>query len=312
MKTAGLAVLLALAPAARAAPGESGAAFLLIAPGARPAAMGGAFSGAADDAHAAWYNPAGLGFFERVEAAAGRESRFEGLTYDYAVLSVPVLAFGDAPRRRTAAGVAALSVYSLAASGIERRGLVESDAPGGTFGATDRAYALSYALAPGGDRGLSAGGSLKLISSTLDSARASALSADAGFLYKGEGWSAGGGGRNLMGSLGLGAQKDPLPRVLYAGAARRPRRELLVTADLTWPRDAGPGAAAGIEWTRSFTKDVSGALRGGLDLSRRDLGATAVLSLGGGLRWGAVEASFAWRPGGLLGDSLGYSLLARF
>ncbi len=309
------ALLLAalLAPsAALAAPGETGAAFLLIAPGARPAALGGAFAGAADDAHAAWYNPAGLGFLEKAEVAAGRESRFEGLRYDYAVVAAPLLAFTDAAKRRNAAGVAAVSVYSLSASGFERRGVVETDAPSGTFGATDRAYAASYGYAPGGERGIAFGATLKSVSLALDTARGSAFSADLGFLYKGERWSAGGGGRNLTGSIGLGSTKDPLPRVFYAGAAYQAGRELRLTADASKPRDAGLGLAAGAEWTRAFTKDVAGSLRGGVDLSRRDLGALATASLGGGLRWGAVEASVAWRPGGVLGDAFSWSLAARF
>src|SRR5207302_10246043 len=40
--------------------GTSGAAFLKIGPGARPAAMGEAFTGVADDIHAIYWNPAGL------------------------------------------------------------------------------------------------------------------------------------------------------------------------------------------------------------------------------------------------------------
>ncbi|MDX6770275.1 MAG: hypothetical protein SF051_12140 [Elusimicrobiota bacterium] len=306
-----LAALLAPAPAL-AAPGESAAPFLLIAPGARPAALGGAFGAVADDAHAAWYNPAGLGFLEKSEVAAGRESRFAGTRYDYAVVAAPLLAFTDAPRRRNAAGVAALSLYSLAASGIERRGLVESDAPSGSFGATDRAYAASYGWAPGGQRGAAFGGTVKSVQTTLDSARASAFTADLGFLYKGERWSVGGGGRNLVGAIGYGGAKDPLPRVLFAGAAARLGRELRVSADASMPRDAGLGLAAGAEWTREFGKTLAGSLRAGADLSRRDLGALAVLSLGGGVRWGPAEVSAAWRPGGELGDAFSWSLSARF
>lgn len=307
-----LAALAGLAPAASAAPGEAAASFLLIAPGARQAAMGGAFAGAADDALAAYYNPAGLAFLERAEVAAGRENRFAGLRYDYAVVAAPVLAFGDAPARRNAAGVLALSLHSLAASGIERRGVVETDAPSGSFGAVDRAYALSYAWAPGGTRGLAVGASLKRVASALDTARASASTADLGLLWREERWSAGAGGRNLVGKLGLGSVEDPLPRVLYAGLAHRPRASWLLTADLVKPADGSLSPAAGAEWTRAFSKDISGALRGGVDLSRRELGALSVLSLGGGIRWGAVEASLAWRPGGVLGDSFTYSLSARF
>lgn len=302
-----LALLLAPALAA-AAPGETAAPFLLIPPGARQAAMGGAGGGAADDALAAYYNPAGLGFLERTELSAGRENRFGGLRYDYAALAVPVLAFGDAPARRNARGVLGVSLYSLSATGIERRGVVETDAPTGSFGATDRAYALSYAWSPGGDPGLSFGASLKRVNSALDSARASANTADLGVLYRNERWGAGAGVRNAMGSIGLGTVKDPLPRVLYAGAALRPRKDLLLAADVENPAALRLGA----EWTREFTKELSGALRAGADTTRKDLGAMAVLSLGGGLRWGAVEADLAWRPGGLLGDGFSWSLSARF
>lgn len=302
------AVLLALASVAESAPGESAAPFLLIAPGGRQGGMGGAAAGAADDAMAAYYNPAGLAYLEKAEVAAGRENRFAGLRYDYAVVSAPVLAFGDAPARRNAAGVLALSLYSLAASGIERRGVVETDAASGSFGAADRAYALSYAYAPEGDKGFSGGVTLKRIASQLDSARASANTADVGALYKTERWSAGLAGRNLTGKLGLGSVRDPLPRVLAAGGAYRPRKDWLLAVDVEQPS----AFKAGAEWSRSLTKGMTGSLRGGVDSSRKDLGSLAVLSLGGGLRWGAVEASLAWRPGGLLGDSFTYSLSARF
>jgi hypothetical protein len=308
MRAALLAVLLALAPAAAAAPGETAAPFLLIAPGARQGAMGGAAAGAGGDALSAYYNPAGLGYLEKAEVAAGRENRFAGLRYDYAVVSAPVLAFGDAPARRSAAGVLALSLYSLAASGIERRGAVETDAASGSFGASDRAYALSYAYAPGGDGGWAAGVTLKRVSSQLDSARASANSADLGLMYRAERWSAGVAGRNMTGKLGLGSVKDPLPRVLAAGGAYRPRKDWLLALDVEQPS----AFKAGAEWSRGFAKDMAGSLRAGVDSSRKDLGSLAVLSLGGGIRWGAVEASLAWRPGGLLGDSFTYSLSARF
>lgn len=312
MRAARLAVLLLLAAAGRAAAaGESAAPFLLIAPGARQGAMGGAAAAAADDALAAWYNPAGLGFLRRAEVVAGRENRFAGLRYDYAVVSAPVLAFGDAPKARGAAGVLALSVYSLSAAGFERRGLVETDAPSGSFGLMDRAYALSYAYAPR-DAGLSAGLTLKRVSCALDAARASAVTADLGALYRGERWSAGAGGRNLAGTLALGSAKDPLPRVFFAGAAFRPRRALLLAADLSKPRDAGVSVSAGAEWTRELSQGIAGSLRSGVDSSRGGLGALAMLSLGGGLRWGSMETSLAWRPGGLLGDSFTYSLAAKF
>lgn len=49
--------------------------------GARPAALGGAFTGLADDAYALVYNPAGLAFLERASAHALVESRFGKAVY---------------------------------------------------------------------------------------------------------------------------------------------------------------------------------------------------------------------------------------
>ncbi len=49
--------------------------------GARPAALGGAFTGLADDAYALVYNPAALAFLERASAHALIESRFGRAVY---------------------------------------------------------------------------------------------------------------------------------------------------------------------------------------------------------------------------------------
>jgi len=93
--------------------GTAAGAFLRLAPGARGAAMGEALSGVADDAYAAWYNPAGLAFLERVEAAAAHESRFEGIAYDAALLAVPVLSWRDSPLRANVYGVTAAIRYDF-------------------------------------------------------------------------------------------------------------------------------------------------------------------------------------------------------
>src|SRR5687767_5725272 len=47
--------------------GTSGAAFLKIAPGARPVGMGEAFTGVADDIHSVYFNPAGLAMIHKPE-----------------------------------------------------------------------------------------------------------------------------------------------------------------------------------------------------------------------------------------------------
>lgn len=291
--------------------GASSGAFLRLAPGARGAAMGEALGGVADDAYAAWYNPAGLGFLERVEAAAAHEARFEGIAYNAALLAVPVLSWRDTPLRSNAYGVTALSVYSLSASGIERRGLVETDTPSGTFASSDRAYALSYGWnAPG--TGLALGGTAKFVDSALDTARATALTWDGGLLYKGDRASAGAGVRGFGGSLKYSMVADPLPTVYYAGGSYRPREGWLLAAQLDMPKQDTPSLGFGLERRWTPAPGLSAAVRGGYNTGRSDAGGLAGASLGFGIAWRAMEIDFAWSPSSALGDLFKYSLLFRF
>lgn len=291
--------------------GTAAGAFLRLAPGARGAAMGSALGGTADDAYAAWYNPAGLAFLERVEAAAARESRFEGISYDAAILAVPVLAWRDSPLRANAYGVTALSVYSLAAKGIERRGLVETDAPSGTFGASDRAYALSYGCNLSGTD-IAFGGSAKLVDSALDGARATALTWDGGVLYKAGDKSLGAGVRGFGGSLTYAAVADPLPTVFYAAGSYRPREGWLVAAQLDVPEEDGLALGLGVERRWTPAPGLNALARGGYNTAGSDAGGLAGLSLGFGVEWRAMQVDFAWSPSGALGDVFKYSLLFRF
>lgn len=311
-----LAVLLAAAAAGPCAAfgsrskGTAGAAFLTLTPGARASALGGAFGGVADDALAAHYNPAGLGFLTGIEAAAGREARFEGLDYDYAVLAVPVLSWTDKPRPASEWGTAAAAVYSLTAAGIQRRGVVETDAPTGTFAASNRAYAFSYGLELGS--GLSVGGAATFVDEALDSARGSALTGDAGALLRRGDWSFGGGARNAFGSLKLGSTADPLPAVLYAGAGWRPKAGWLLAAEYDQPRADAGGLAFGAERVLAVSPGLTAALRAGYRTDRTDAGTFGGVSTGFGIGWKGMDAEFSWAPGGTLGDVFQYSIRAKF
>ncbi len=299
------------AQAASSGKGTTAGAFLKLAPGARGAAMGESLAGVADDAYAAWYNPAGLGFLERVEAGAAHEARFAGISYDAAVLAVPVLSWRDSPLRANAYGTTALSVYSLSAGGIERRGLVETDAPSGTFSSSDRAYALSYGLAPdGGDWAI--GGTAKLVDSSLDTARATALAFDAGALWKGERASFGAGARNLAGRLRYGSVSDPLPAAFWIGGGWRPRPDVLISASLDAPREDAMGLGIGAERRWTPAPGLRAAVRGGYATARSDGGGAAGFSLGCGVTWRAMEFDFAWSPSSVMGDLFKYSILVRF
>ncbi|MBI3566161.1 MAG: hypothetical protein HY079_13260, partial [Elusimicrobia bacterium] len=238
------------------------------------------------------------------------ETRFEGPNYDYAVLTVPVVSWTDKGRRPTEWGVAALSVESLTATGIDRRGLTETDAPTGSFGAADRAFGLSYGREVGG--GLALGGTLKYVDSTLDSAHARAFTADAGALARRGAWSFGGGVRNAFGSLALGGAPDPLPTTLYAGAGWRPRAGWLVAAETDLPARDALSWGLGVERSAEVVRGVTAAGRLGFRTGRQDAGTLGGISVGFGVEWRGLDAGFSWSPGGVLGDVLQYSVRARF
>ncbi|OGR96193.1 MAG: hypothetical protein A2V88_02475, partial [Elusimicrobia bacterium RBG_16_66_12] len=278
---------------------------------ARASALGGAYAAVSDDSLATHYNPAGLGRLDRIEAAGGHEARFEGLNYDYAVLAVPVLAWTDKARRVSDYGTAAASVYSLSAGGIERRGAVETDAAAGTFKAADRAYALSYGVTVPAT-GLALGTSVKLVESSLDTARATALTADVGGLWRRGNWSAGAGIRNAFGRLSLGSSADPLPSVVYGAGSWQPRAEWLAVAEADMPRQDALVVALGLERSRSVAYGVTAAARAGWRSERIDAGGLAGVSFGFGVSWKGLDADFCWTAGGLLGDVMQYSVKARF
>jgi hypothetical protein len=291
--------------------GTSAAAFLKIEPGARPAAMGAAFSAVAGDAHAAYYNPAGLAAIKQVSASAMHEARFSDISYDFATLSVPLLSWVDTPLQRNAYGVMAVSFYSLAVGGLERRGATETDEPVDTFKAGDFAYALSYAYELP-DRGLALGGTAKFVDSTIDGTKARALAVDGGALYRL------GSGALALGWRHLGtAQKfrqaaDPLPLTYFMAGSWRFSERILGSAEFSLPRDDAPALAAGGEYRVAWSRSLSAAGRVGFNTGKLEPGGLSGLSAGMGLGYNGLDLDLAWLPAGELGDTFRYSLTIRF
>lgn len=315
MRTIHAAVLLSLLASKAGAwgvshQGTSGAQFLKIGPSARAAAMGEAYTALCEDAYAVYYNPAGLGFLKDTQAAAMHNAYFQDIRHDFGAIAVPLLAWTDSRRERNEFGTAAFGLTSLGVSGIERRGVVETDQPTDTFGASDFAYAFGYGfpLSPA----LSAGAAFKVIDQTLDSAHSTAFALDAGALYRKDKLSLAGGLRNMGTASTLGTGKDPLPFLLYGGTAWRFTEAWGASADLRLPRDQRVGLSFGTEYRRKFSEDLSGALRGGYNTSTTDAEGLTGVTFGAGAAYGGVEFDFAWVPFGDLGNTFKYSLQVRF
>src|SRR5262245_37558041 len=130
-----LALLAALGAPALAAgkAGTSGAAFLKIAPGARAAALGEAYTALADDSSAILWNPAGLARLKKAEVSATRAQWLQEGSHDFLAGAIP-----------TQYGSFALSIVSLSIPDIQKRAADTADADG-TFDSRDTAYSAGYA-----------------------------------------------------------------------------------------------------------------------------------------------------------------------
>ena len=290
--------------------GASGADFLRIGPGARPAAMGEAFSAVADDVHALYYNPAGLGAVSSWRMTGMHNEYFQGVGYDFFAVAAPLQTLWGSPSR-TLPGVVGLGVQSLSVSDLQRRGSSDSDQPTGAFGANDLAFTLAYAQHVGD--ALSLGASLKVIQQTLDDRHDGFFAADLGGQYQaGERWTFGAGMRHLGPSPHLGGPADPLPSLAYVGAAYRPQNGLLLCADAASTRAGRDILSSGLEYSHELAPDIHGALRLGYTTRNSDAGGMAGAAAGGGIGFRTMDVDFAWVPFGDLGDTYRFSLSLKF
>jgi hypothetical protein len=294
--------------------GTSGAQFLKLGAGARAGAMGDSFAAIADDASAAYYNPAGLAQLPDTQLGGAHTSYFQGVNYEVLNFTHPI-----AKEEEYARHTFAFSVYQLSINGIERRSNDTED-PTGKFGTSDAAYALSYAY--GASRRLSFGATGKYIAQTLDTYHSSAYALDAGVLYHmnpdaSRPLSLAATVRNAGSRVGyVSSQTDPLPTSLTGSASCAIVPKLLrVNLDLTKYRDENAFAALGGEFTHAFNDAASGAFRFGYSTERKDNpGSTVIngLSFGAGVSFRKAAFDFAWIPFGGLGDTFRYSLLIKF
>jgi len=149
-------------------PGTTGFPFLKLWVGARPVAMGSAYTAVADDANALFWNPAGLGMSESFQGTLMIMNLFQSVTYTGAGITTPL-------GRYFSAGIAG---SYLTASDIRRDNLGREDV---SFPISDFAIGPGLAIIP--RENLSLGGAIKLLGSRLDIYQSYAVSIDAGVIY---------------------------------------------------------------------------------------------------------------------------------
>lgn len=236
-RTAALSLfaLLFATVAAEAGVGTSGADFLLIPPGARPAALGEAFTAVADEGSGPAYNPAGISRNRRKRVTTGYTFYLEDSDYEYLSYIHP-LSDGKA---------VGVSFTGLQVIDIRR------DRDGnsmGSFTNSDLAVGLTYGQPVGPVR---VGGTAKFIHRSLDVYNASAYALDLGVqgdLFF-ENWIWGVAVTNLGNDLKFLSVGDPLPTTWRAGIGVWAfDHKLLALADLTHLRGTGNAWNLGLEW----------------------------------------------------------------
>lgn len=184
-----VAAFLAIA-AACPAPGHAAdkfaAEFLRIGVGARAQGMGGAFVSVADDASAAFWNPAGLVQLPQREAMAMHASQFAGvLSHNFGSVVLPL----EGGERRAAVGA---TVIWLSVDDIRLTDRLELDESGNPIYDPDKieiksAYDVGLLLTYSRELSerVSAGVNVKLIRQSLvDRGSSFGIGADIGFLYR--------------------------------------------------------------------------------------------------------------------------------
>jgi hypothetical protein len=280
--------------------GTSGAQFLKIGAGARPAAMGEAFVGIADDVNAVYYNPAGLAGLTATEFTAMRTQWFQDANYDFGAIALP-----------TDIGVFGISAATLKIEDFEKRAADEGF--DGNFDTLDAAYGLSYGRALT-DR-LSAGITMRYVTQKIDTASAQAWSTDLGILHRFENRpvSIGFAIRHLGQEVKFNEEGDPQPLTLDLGSGMKFFNErLLLGVNLKKPRDNGLQYGLGSEWNQPLTRDFRVAARAGYNSTGTDADGTTGISFGGGVGYRLFTLDFAWVPFGDLGNTMRYAVHLRF
>ena len=299
-----LAALLLL-PAGRivsaAGVGTTGAQFLKVGVGARPLAMGGAFSALADDANAINWNPGALAESKQKNVTASYNSLFQDQSQGFVGYANPL---------KDDMGTLGVGLNYLTVSKIEKRA-TDTETADSTFSNENFALSLSYARSEV-KKGLSLGGSIKFVRTALDSFSGNAVALDFGALYKTpvENLTTGVSVRNMGTKIG----PDPLPLTLKGGAAYKLfDRKLALAADIDWLAvDQRAYLGLGAEyWLQKIL-----AIRAGYQFGRGQdqLGNRTLLGvgLGLGLQLERFSLDYAFVPFGNLGDTHRMTVGMRF
>lgn len=290
---AAAAFALVAAAGAETRGGSSAGEFLRLPAGAREAAMGDAQTAGAEGLSALQHNPAGLAWAARGEVGAS----YQALTLDVgrgaAGLALP---WGE--RSGWGAGLSYLDYGRTTRTTISTAGGAVTASAGGAFGiGYDLAAGVSYGRRIG--EAWAWGVTARGISSRLDDASASAVAADVGLAWRPSGapYRLGAVVRNIGTRLRYDRTSEGLPLLVRVGGSCALLGDRVVLhADVEAARNERPAALVGVE---ARVIDAL-SLRAGYDgRIESDDG----LTVGLGVRHGALAIDYAYVPFGALGET---------
>lgn len=283
---------------------EEGAAFLRVLPGARPMALGGAYTAVADDLNSLGTNPSGLARLESRQAAFMHAELFAGNRYDFLGYAHPL----------KSAGTIGLGLQRLSYARFEGRGADRQTT--GSFSAADTAVSLAYSRRLGRRPEL-LGASLKYVESGLAEASARTLALDIGLMrpyaLKGQPLMLGAAVHNLGPGLRYQDEALELPLTVSLGASLRLAGAAMVSADVGHrPHSGGFFFGFGSEYALL----PAFALRAGYAVSPATpvagAGNFSGLGLGFGVKFMKASLDYSFSPYGELGSAQRVSLSTRF
>lgn len=285
--------------------GAASAAFLKLGVGARPVAMGSAFTGLADDVNAFTWNPAGLINASPKEFSFMHLEHFQNIRYDSLCYA-----------RNWNGTAAGFGFGYLSSDGIART-LIDDDAYYGWRG--DGYYGfrnstLFAAVSRELSDGHSAGLLLRWLSETIEEHTASGAAMDFGYLWAlGKGVSVGLAAQNIGGAMKFIEADERLPAVFRAGAGyKSPSGRLAAGLDFVFPTDYQPSVNIGGEYVAGNFLSIRAGWRF-KDMFRDDhLDEITGLSAGAGFAFFGYTLDYAFVPYGDLGYSHRISLGGRF
>lgn len=268
--------------------GTSSLNFLKLPVGSRQAALGRGGITYTDDALTLRYNPANLTEINQYNISGQHAEMFQGMNQEFVAFAMPW-------QRNWGFG-ASLDYFG---SGSIDRTLTDA---GGNYAGSAGTYDnsdLGFTVGAGYSVSdyLSVGANLKYLREKLDDVSASAVAIDAGVTCRPiRSLRLAATIRNLGTKMKFINQTDPLPLIATIGADYRPFDCLMLTADVSLPRDNDILLSGGIEyWPVKYV-----ALRIGYDsLNDADNGFSAGL----GFTYESIDIDYAFIPFGDLGNT---------